>query len=51
MIIEWAERITPLLPLDVLKVGFEITGDRKRKIVFAAEGEKYTEIFKEIKKS
>jgi tRNA threonylcarbamoyladenosine biosynthesis protein TsaE len=51
MIIEWAERITPLLPVDVLKVGFEIIGDRKRKIVFTAEGEKYTEIFKEIKKS
>jgi tRNA threonylcarbamoyladenosine biosynthesis protein TsaE len=50
MIIEWAERITPLLPPDILKVSFEITGDRKRKIVFTAEGDKYAEIFKEIKK-
>ena len=37
MIIEWAEKMSSLLPPDVLKVEFEIISARKRRIVFSSD--------------
>jgi tRNA threonylcarbamoyladenosine biosynthesis protein TsaE len=51
MIIEWAERITSLLPYDILKINFKILSDRKRKIVITARGSNSICIIKEIKQT
>jgi len=50
MIIEWAERIFPLLPEDILKVNFEIMSARKRRIDISSRGSNYAGVFKEIKR-
>jgi tRNA threonylcarbamoyladenosine biosynthesis protein TsaE len=36
MVIEWAEKILSLLPLDLLKVDFEILSPRKRRLIFSS---------------
>jgi tRNA threonylcarbamoyladenosine biosynthesis protein TsaE len=51
MIIEWAEKILPLLPPDLLKVEFQILSARKRTIVFSSTGNKFGGLFKELRKS
>ncbi|OGO06638.1 MAG: tRNA (adenosine(37)-N6)-threonylcarbamoyltransferase complex ATPase subunit type 1 TsaE [Chloroflexi bacterium RBG_13_57_8] len=51
MIIEWAEKIWPLLPPDLLKVEFEIISSRRRRLVFSSAGQKFDGLLKVIKQS
>lgn len=51
MLIEWAEKMSSLLPPDVLKVEFDIISARKRRIVFSATGRKFAGLFKELAKT
>ena len=51
IIIEWAEKILPLLPAEHLKVDFTNLSARKRNISFSAEGDKYNDLMGKIKKS
>ena len=48
MIIEWAEKITAVLPDDCLNVKFDILSARKRHIEFTASGDKFKDLFKEL---
>jgi tRNA threonylcarbamoyladenosine biosynthesis protein TsaE len=50
MIIEWAERILPLLPADLLKIEFQILSPRQRQIVFSSAGNRFGGLFKELRK-
>jgi tRNA threonylcarbamoyladenosine biosynthesis protein TsaE len=50
MIIEWAEKILPLLPADLLKVEFQILSTRQRRIGLSSAGKKFDGLFKEIAK-
>jgi tRNA threonylcarbamoyladenosine biosynthesis protein TsaE len=49
MIIEWAEKITPLLPDDLLCVDFEILSARKRRMAFSTAGKRFDSLFKELR--
>ncbi|MFA5308618.1 MAG: tRNA (adenosine(37)-N6)-threonylcarbamoyltransferase complex ATPase subunit type 1 TsaE [Dehalococcoidales bacterium] len=51
MIIEWAEKMASLLPEDVLKVEFEILAARQRRIKLSSQDDKFTELFKELRKA
>lgn len=51
MIIEWAEKILPLLPSGILKVQFEILSTLKRRIVFSMTGSKFVGLFEELQES
>ena len=51
MIIEWAEKMSSLLPADLLKVEFDILSVRQRRIVFTSTTSKFTSLFKEIARS
>jgi tRNA threonylcarbamoyladenosine biosynthesis protein TsaE len=50
IIIEWAEKILPLLPAGLLKVEFEILSARKRKLAFSSVGNKFSVLFQELRK-
>jgi tRNA threonylcarbamoyladenosine biosynthesis protein TsaE len=50
IIIEWAEKILPLLPVGLLKVEFEILSARKRSITFSSVINKFSTIFEELGK-
>jgi tRNA threonylcarbamoyladenosine biosynthesis protein TsaE len=49
MIIEWAEKILPLLPAATLKVDFEVLSARKRCITFSSTAKRFAGLFKELK--
>ena len=49
MIIEWAEKMSSLLPADLLKVEFDIISARKRRIVFSSTAGKFAGLFKELR--
>lgn len=49
MIIEWAEKILPILPEDLLKVEIDIISARKRHLYFTTISDKYAGLLKEIK--
>jgi tRNA threonylcarbamoyladenosine biosynthesis protein TsaE len=51
MIIEWAEKILPLLSPDILKVEFEILSPRRRRLVFSSTNNKFGGLFKVTKPS
>ncbi len=51
MIIEWAEKILPLLPPDFLKIEFEILAARERRLLFTTTGKRYRSLFEELGKS
>jgi tRNA threonylcarbamoyladenosine biosynthesis protein TsaE len=50
MIIEWAEKILPLLPEGILKVAFEVLSARRRRITFSSTSRKFDGLFKELRK-
>jgi len=50
MIIEWAEKMSSLLPLDLLRVEFDIIADKKRRIVFSSNANKFGGLFRELKR-
>jgi tRNA threonylcarbamoyladenosine biosynthesis protein TsaE len=49
MIIEWAEKMSSLLPPDLLRVEFDIISARKRRLVFSSTSKKFAGLFKELK--
>ena len=51
IIIEWAEKILDMLPVEHLRVEFDIISARKRNISFSAEGGKYKDLMEKIQKS
>jgi tRNA threonylcarbamoyladenosine biosynthesis protein TsaE len=50
MIIEWAEKITAVLPDDCLNIKFDILSARKRQLEFTTAGDNFTDLFEELKK-
>ncbi|MFC1967248.1 tRNA (adenosine(37)-N6)-threonylcarbamoyltransferase complex ATPase subunit type 1 TsaE [Chloroflexota bacterium] len=40
MLVEWAEKIMPILPDDIIKVEFQILGNDKREITFSVADDK-----------
>ena len=51
MIVEWSEKIIPLLPDDLLYISFEVLGARKRRIAFSTTGKRFSGLFKELHRS
>ena len=49
MLIEWADKMGSVLTDDILKVEYEILGDKKRKITFSSKSDKYSNVFKGLK--
>jgi len=49
MLVEWAEKILPLLPGHYLKIEFEILAARQRRIELTGAG--FGDLFRELKKS
>jgi tRNA threonylcarbamoyladenosine biosynthesis protein TsaE len=49
MLIEWAEKMISLLPQDMLRIEFEILGDKKRRIKFNSVSNKFEAVFKGFK--
>jgi tRNA threonylcarbamoyladenosine biosynthesis protein TsaE len=49
MVIEWAEKMSSLLPSGVLRIEFDIMSIRKRRIMFSTESAKSAGLFKELK--
>ncbi|MDO8567328.1 MAG: tRNA (adenosine(37)-N6)-threonylcarbamoyltransferase complex ATPase subunit type 1 TsaE [Dehalococcoidales bacterium] len=49
LIVEWAEKIAPLLPEERLQVEFQVLSARKREILFCASGDKFSSLLKELK--
>ena len=47
-VVEWAEKVLPLLPDDYLKVQFEVLSSSKRQIEFTGFGEKFNSLFGEL---
>jgi tRNA threonylcarbamoyladenosine biosynthesis protein TsaE len=50
MIIEWAEKILPLLPADLLKVEFQILSAWQRRIALSSTDKKFNGLFQELGK-
>ncbi len=51
LIIEWAERLIPLLPLDRLWIEIEHVDEEVRRLWFAAQGERYDRLLQQLRKS
>ena len=49
-VVEWSDKIEGLMPEDALIISFEITGIRKRKIVFSAANEHHRGMIRKIEK-
>jgi len=47
-IIEWADRVLPLLPNDYLAVEFTVLSARKRRIMLTGIGDRYSGLLEEI---
>ena len=48
MIIEWAEKIIPLLPDDLLYINLEILSSQRRRIAFSTAGKRFYVLFREL---
>lgn len=48
MVVEWAEKVLPLLPKDYLEVQFQVLSTRKRRIDFSACGDRFRNLLKEL---
>jgi len=49
MVIEWAEKMLSILPRDMLKIEFEILGEKKRRIKFTSKSKKFDVVLKGLK--
>ncbi len=47
-LLEWADRVAPLLPADHLRIEFELTGEQSRTLVVTAHGEKYCRLVDQL---
>lgn len=50
LIIEWAEKMSPLLPYGILRVEFDIISEKQRSIRFSSKTKRFADLFREIKK-
>ncbi len=50
MVVEWAEKIPSLLPEARLDIGFEVTGERRRRLEITASGEVFAGILEGLSK-
>jgi tRNA threonylcarbamoyladenosine biosynthesis protein TsaE len=50
-VLEWADRVAPLLPAEHLRIEFELTGVKSRMLVFTALGERYGQLIDQFAKS
>ena len=48
IVVEWAEKISPLLPNDYLQVEFHVLSARRRQIVLSGFGEKFSSLLREL---
>jgi len=48
MIIEWAEKIFPLLPAGILKIELEVISARQRRISLSSPDDRYSNLFMEL---
>ncbi len=48
MVVEWAEKMLPLLPDDYCQVRFTVLSARKRQIVFTGSGTRFEKLLEEI---
>lgn len=48
-LLEWADRVAPLLPAEYLRVEFELTGPGSRVIHLTAIGERYSELIDKLR--
>ncbi len=48
MVLEWAEKVLPLLPDDYLQVQFSVLSARKRRIVLVGFGERFNSLLREF---
>ncbi|MFT3878643.1 MAG: tRNA (adenosine(37)-N6)-threonylcarbamoyltransferase complex ATPase subunit type 1 TsaE [Gemmatales bacterium] len=48
-LLEWADRVTPLLPAEYLRVEFELTGPKSRLISLTPFGERYHELMNKLR--
>jgi tRNA threonylcarbamoyladenosine biosynthesis protein TsaE len=49
MIIEWAEKIMPLLPEDLLLIRFEVVSSRRRRLLFSAPAGRFDKLLGAMK--
>jgi tRNA threonylcarbamoyladenosine biosynthesis protein TsaE len=49
MVIEWAEKMISLLPIDMLRVEFDILDNKKRRIKFSSTSNKFDAVLRGIK--
>lgn len=47
-LVEWADRVEPVLPPDLLRVRIEVTGENSRRITLEARGQRYEELLREL---
>jgi tRNA threonylcarbamoyladenosine biosynthesis protein TsaE len=47
-IVEWSERLTELLPLDILTILFEYSGENQRNITLTSSGQKSDALLKQL---
>ncbi len=47
IIVEWAEKIASLLPLNCLSINFEVTGPRSRRLVLSTRNDKLANVVSE----
>jgi len=50
IVVEWAEKISPLLPDSYLQVQFQVLSARRRKLVLVGFGERFDDLLKELVK-
>ena len=48
VVVEWAEKISPLLTNDYLRVQFHVLSARRRQIVLSGFGEKFSSLLREL---
>lgn len=51
LVIEWAERISPLLPLERLWIEMEYVDEEMRRLWFSAQGARYDQLLKAFQKA
>jgi len=51
MVIEWAEKILPLLPAGILKIELEILSPRQRRVRLSSVDDRFGGLFKELARS
>jgi len=48
-VIEWADRLSGLLPREFLKIELRVTGQKKRKLKISAKGSRYIKFLEDIR--